>query len=108
MNGLATTVSNYGKEIAMRTLVIAGVVLMATTGLAQLTPAPGFGYFRCLCQPGLPSQAPTPSFFAPTISSWSGTVYALTDLDARMKAKNACIAENRGSTLICDSCLCQK
>ena len=93
----------------MRMVVIgAALLLAATVGLAQVTPAPGFGYFRCGCQPGLPSQVPTPNLFAPTITSWSGTVYAFNDMDARMKAKNACISENRGSTLICDSCLCQK
>jgi hypothetical protein len=75
--------------------------------MGMQTPAPAFGYFRCTCQPGAAILQPTPSLFgAPTVSSWHGTVYALSDTDARLKAKNACVSENQGSENICDTCGC--
>ncbi|HVN83770.1 MAG TPA: hypothetical protein VMW17_02890 [Candidatus Binatia bacterium] len=81
---------------------------LSASAQAQPASPPSFGYFTCVCQVGNPLQNPTPSILAPTITSWRGTVYALSDTDARMKAKSACVAENHGSTPICDSCFCKK
>ena len=87
-------------------LVLVGLVVVAAP--AQ-TPPPSFGYFQCLCQASSPGLAPTPSQFGPpSVSSWRGAVYALSASDAQFKAKNACVAENRGSSLVCGTCLCSK
>jgi hypothetical protein len=86
-----------------------GVVLLGLVGVAVAqAPPPGFGYFKCVCQPGSPALVPTPSLLGPSVSSWRGTVYALSDGDAQFKAKNACVSENHGSLSICDSCRCFK
>jgi hypothetical protein len=89
-------------------LVLLGMAGWVVAAPAQ-TPPPSFGYYQCLCQASSPGLAPTPSQFGqPSVSSWRGTVYALSANDARFKAKNACVAENRGSSLLCDACLCSK
>ncbi|MBI1815098.1 MAG: hypothetical protein HYR72_08980 [Deltaproteobacteria bacterium] len=86
------------------TLALAGMAVAQTAAPVQ------FGYFKCSCGPTSPALSPTPNFLgqAAVTLSWSGTIYALSDVDARLKAKNACVAENRGSSLLCDGCRCSK
>lgn len=82
-----------------------GIVVLAAAVKAQ-TPL-AFGNFKCVCQPGSPLQMPTVSpLGAPSVGLWRGTVFALSDIDARMKAKNACNAESRTTASLCDTCQC--
>lgn len=93
----------------MRAMVAALLLFGLVLAAPAQTPPPSFGYFQCLCQASSPGLAPTPSQFGqPSVSSWRGTVYALSANDAQFKAKNACVAENRGSSLICGACFCSK
>jgi hypothetical protein len=82
-------------------------MIFAAVARAQTPPA--FANFRCVCQPGSPLQQPTPSLFgAPSVGFWRGSVYALTDVDAELKAKSACVAEQRTTPSLCDSCRCSR
>ena len=84
------------------------MMVVGAEGWAQ-TPAPGFGFFRCSCGPSNQFRVPTPSALSNVaVTSWSGSVYALSDPDARLKARNACYAETRSNAVICDTCLCRK
>ncbi|MBI4515609.1 MAG: hypothetical protein HY699_07315 [Deltaproteobacteria bacterium] len=88
---------------------LTAILLLGLGGRAMAqTPPPAFSYFKCLCQAGSAALAPTPSLLGPSVSSWRGTAYALSDTDAQIKAKNACLAESHGGWSICDSCRCYK
>lgn len=97
-------------RIAIGLLAALGVAVGVVPAGAQAGAQPQtFSFYRCQCTTTAGGPLPSQLSFAPAAPrQWLGSVYAVTDVEAAAKARNACSSERRGNLFDCVACRCSR